>query len=91
MPKRAHIVLASIFGLLLAACATQPDTPTVDELAPEIAGFITTDQLRDDRGRFREIFCAVLEARERAASAGCTLLGMTGISLDAWPRRPKQQ
>jgi hypothetical protein len=33
---------------------------------------------------------AVLEARERAASAGCTLLGMTGISLDAWPRQPKQ-
>ncbi len=30
---------------------------------------------------------AVLEARERAASAGCTLLAMTGISLDAWPRR----
>ena len=63
MPKRAHIVLASIFGLLLAACATQPDTPTVDELATEVAGFIATDQLRDDRGRFREIFCAVLEAR----------------------------
>ena len=63
MPKRAHIVLASIFGLLLAACATQPDTPTVDELATEVAGFIATDQLRDDRGRFREIFCAALEAR----------------------------
>jgi hypothetical protein len=30
---------------------------------------------------------AVLEARERVASAGCTLLAMTGISLDAWPRR----
>ncbi|MGE4608196.1 MAG: TolC family protein [Myxococcota bacterium] len=30
---------------------------------------------------------AVLEARERAASAACTLLAMTGISLDAWPRR----
>ncbi len=30
---------------------------------------------------------AVLEARERAASAGCTLLAMTGISLDAWPRQ----
>jgi outer membrane protein TolC len=30
---------------------------------------------------------AVLEARERAANAGCTLLAMTGISLDAWPRQ----
>lgn len=63
MPKRFYIVLVSIFGLLLAACATQPDAPTVDELAAEIAGFIATDKLHDDRGRFREIFCAVLEAR----------------------------
>ncbi len=30
---------------------------------------------------------AVLEARERAANAGCTLLAMTGVSLDAWPRQ----
>ena len=29
---------------------------------------------------------AVLEARERAASARCTLLSLTGVSLDAWPR-----
>ena len=30
---------------------------------------------------------AVLEAREGAASAGCTLLAMTGVDLDAWPRQ----
>jgi len=30
---------------------------------------------------------AVLDARERAASAACTLLAMTGVSLDAWPRQ----
>ena len=30
---------------------------------------------------------AVLEARERAASAQCTLLAMTGVSLDAWARK----
>ena len=29
---------------------------------------------------------AVLEARERAASAQCTLLAMTGVPLEAWPR-----
>lgn len=63
MHKRFHIVLASIFGLLLAACANQPDVPTLDESAAEIAGFIAVDRLRDDRGRFREIFCVVLEAR----------------------------
>jgi hypothetical protein len=29
---------------------------------------------------------AVLDARERAASARCTLLAMTGVPLGAWPR-----
>lgn len=29
---------------------------------------------------------AVLEARERAAVAGCTLLSMTGIPVEDWPR-----
>ncbi len=29
---------------------------------------------------------AVLEARERAGSAYCTLLAMTGVELTAWPR-----
>ncbi len=29
---------------------------------------------------------AVLEARERAGSAYCTLLAMTGVELMAWPR-----
>lgn len=30
---------------------------------------------------------AVLEARERAANARCTLLAMTGVAPDAWPRK----
>lgn len=29
---------------------------------------------------------AVLDARERAANAQCTLLSMTGVTLDDWPR-----
>ena len=29
---------------------------------------------------------AVLEARQRAGSAYCTLLAMTGVELEAWPR-----
>ena len=29
---------------------------------------------------------AVLEARELAASAQCTLLAMTGVRLELWPR-----
>lgn len=30
---------------------------------------------------------AVLEARERAAGAGCALLAMTGVPLEVWPRQ----
>jgi hypothetical protein len=63
MLKTFRIALASIVALTLGACVSQPDAPTVDDSAAEIAGFIAADQLRDDRGRFREIFCAVLETR----------------------------
>jgi hypothetical protein len=31
---------------------------------------------------------AILDARERAGSASCTLLAMTGVSLERWPRQP---
>ena len=56
-------LLAACCSVLLCACSSQPDTPTVEESAAEVAGFIAADQLRDGRGRFREIFCAVLEER----------------------------
>ena len=46
---------------MLAGCASQPEAPTAEESAAEVAGFIATDRLRDDRGRFREVYCAVLE------------------------------
>lgn len=63
MPKTSHIALAGFVSLVLTACSSQPDAPTVEESANEVAGFIARDQLRDGRGRFRETFCAVLAAR----------------------------
>lgn len=63
MPNDFRTLLAICCSLLLCACSSQPDAPTVEESAAEVAGFIATDQLRDGRGRFREIFCAVLEER----------------------------
>jgi hypothetical protein len=33
---------------------------------------------------------AILEARERAGVAGCTLLAMTGVPLESWPRATAQ-
>lgn len=51
-----------MLGLMLCACSSQPEVPSVEESAAEITDFMALDQLRDSRGRFREIFCAVLEA-----------------------------
>ncbi len=54
---------AGCVALLLTACVSQPPPPTTEETAAEVADYIAVDKLRDDRGRFREIFCAVLEER----------------------------
>lgn len=58
-----HYLWAGCTALLLAACASQPPAPTLEETAVEVAGYIEADKLRDGRGRFREVFCAVLEER----------------------------
>lgn len=60
--QKVQIALAIMFGLMLCACSSQPEAPSVEDSAAEIADFIVLDELRDNRGRFREIFCAVLEA-----------------------------
>ena len=60
--QKVEIALAIMLGLMLCACSSQPEVPSVEDSAAEVADFIALDQLRDNRGRFREIFCAVLEA-----------------------------
>jgi len=52
--------------LLMTACAgRQPAQPTTEETQAEVQAYITSGLLTDDRGRFREIFCAVLEDHGR--------------------------
>jgi hypothetical protein len=43
-------------------------------------------QLENLIGRAYDARVAVLEARERAGLARCTVLALTGVSLDDWPR-----
>jgi len=50
---------------LLAACATEPLNPFTSDGAPVVMVPISYAGVEDHRGRFREVFCAVLEARAR--------------------------
>lgn len=57
------IVLAT---LLLGACSTQPLSPYMEDTPPLVLVPASAAGVKDARARFREIFCAVLEARGEA-------------------------
>jgi len=51
---------------LTAACAGKPPAePAIEETRNEVQAYISSERVTDDRGRFREIFCAVLEDHGR--------------------------
>ncbi len=50
---------------MLAACASEPKEPYSTDFDPLAAMPQSNGGIRDDRGRFREIYCAVLEAHGR--------------------------
>jgi hypothetical protein len=52
-----------LVAILLGACASLNEMPPPDDSAEELAALAASRGLTDGRGRFREIFCAVLEAR----------------------------
>jgi hypothetical protein len=53
--------------LLLGGCAGTPEAPPpIDPSSAEVLAFIEENRLSDGRGRFREIFCAVLEEHGQA-------------------------
>ncbi len=54
----AEFVIVAM-GLSVPACATSPPSPYSDDAAPVVA----LEKVEDRRGRFREIFCAVLDQR----------------------------
>ncbi|WP_425325534.1 hypothetical protein [Paraburkholderia sacchari] len=59
---RAALAMATACALL-GACATKPLIPYSPDTPPLILAPATQAGIADQRGRFREIFCAVLEAR----------------------------
>ncbi len=52
--------------LVLVACASAPDVPAVAQRsADELQALLVSGEVTDSRGRFREVFCKVLEAHGR--------------------------
>jgi hypothetical protein len=77
----ACVLLTSLSVLALAGCASKPLMPyTTDSTPLVLMPAIQTDE-QDRRGRFREIFCEVLEARKetvpdyRACNEALTRVG----------------
>ncbi len=53
-----------MLGYLLSGCSgTLPQQPAIEETRADVQAYIESERVVDARGRFREIFCAVLEER----------------------------
>ena len=62
-PHALLIVITAVFAL--GACGTKPLVPYSVDTPPLVLVPASQAGVQDKRGRFREIYCAVLQARER--------------------------
>jgi hypothetical protein len=56
-------IIAFAVGISLSACATAPLSPYTSDTTPLILAPASLAGVKDKRGRFREIFCEILETR----------------------------
>ena len=56
-----RLALCVMLALLLGGCASEPDKPSSPDAAVSANELAARAGLQDGRGRFREVFCAVLE------------------------------
>jgi len=63
-PKKP-ILLAGLSLLLVACAGTPPEQPGMDQTQSEVQAYIRSENVIDDRGRFTEVFCAVMEDHGR--------------------------
>ena len=64
--RRRSVTVIVLATLLLGACSTRPLSPYMEDTPPLVLVPASAAGVKDDRARFREIFCAVLEARGEA-------------------------
>jgi len=64
--RRWSVTIIVLATLLLGACSTAPLSPYMEDTSPLVLVPASAAGVQDARGRFREIFCAVLEARGEA-------------------------
>jgi hypothetical protein len=61
--RTGRAALAAVTGALLAGCANSPLAPFSTDMPPLVLAPAAQAGVQDKRGRFREIYCAVLQAR----------------------------
>lgn len=64
--RSALPAIAAVASILVSACSTTPLSPYTEDAPPLILVPVSQAGVEDQRGRFREIFCAVLEVRGQA-------------------------
>ena len=59
-----NTIVVMLAGLLIAGCTSKPLLPYTTDTTPQMLVPAVQNKEQDKRGRFREIFCQVLEARK---------------------------
>jgi len=95
--SRTNSVVGMILCAVLCACSSPPLSPYTKDAPPLVLASTQQAGIKDERGRFREIYCAVLEARaptlpdyrpcEQALTRVGAEPGATGKPVDLGPSR----
>jgi hypothetical protein len=94
---KSHFLIGMTLYVALNACSSPPLLPFTKDTPPLMLVSVQQAGVTDDRGRFREIYCAVLEARaqqlpdyrpcEKALTRVGTEPAPTGKPVDLGPSR----
>jgi hypothetical protein len=64
--SRLLVTLTVVASIIVSACSTAPLTPYSEDTPPLVLLPVSQAAIEDKRGRFREIFCAILDERSQS-------------------------